>query len=198
MRTTFNSRCGFFAAVVVAVVTFVADAGRSAAAEPKGYQVLAVGVSEYKSINSADGSDHDAKRVGDVLKGRKLTDKPQIPTNKDATVAAIRAALRDIEARVKPDEAVVLFFAGHGESVNKGKDWVFLPHDFDERKPTEAVIWDLELMLVTAALTRRGHDVLLAVDACHSGTLLKLAEELGQVGTKRAKPDGRGALVIAT
>ncbi len=198
MCATFNSRCGFFAAVVVTVAAFVADAGLATGAEPKGYQVLAVGVSEYKSINSADGSDHDAKRVGDVLKGRKLADKPQILTNKDATVAAIRAALREVETSVKPDEAVVLFFAGHGDRVRKGKEWVFLPHDFDERKPMEKVIWDLELLLVATALTEKGHDVLLAVDACHSGMLLKLAEEQGLVGSKRAKTAGHGALVIAT
>lgn len=198
MRATFNSRCGFFAVVVIAVAAFVADTGLATAAEPKGYQVLAVGVSEYKSINSADGSDHDAKRVGDVLKNRKLTDKLQILTNKNATAAAIRAALREVEASVKPGEAVVLFFAGHGQRVNKGKDWLFLPHDFDERKPMEKVIWDLELMLVATALTTRGHDVLLAVDACHSGALITLAGEMGLVGAKRAKPDGRGALVIAT
>ncbi|MEO5365572.1 MAG: caspase family protein [Magnetococcus sp. WYHC-3] len=47
----------------------------------------------------------------------------------DATQTGIRRAMEDMK-KLRPQDVVVFYFAGHGETV--GEDWFFIPHDLKD------------------------------------------------------------------
>jgi WD40 repeat protein len=87
--------------------------------------VLSVGVGEFEEpdmdIMALRNAADDAQAVADLfsLPSPPVYEKPNIAflSGKAATRAAITGALRDIAAKARPDDLVILFFAGHGFSV---------------------------------------------------------------------------------
>lgn len=168
------------------------------AASARAYYVLSIGVGEYKhpKINRVPSAD-DATRVARLFAGR-VGATTRTLTNRQATTAGIKTALAEIKDKARKSDFVVIFLAGHGTPVNKGKDWVFLPHDFDPKDASRTVVWDTTLLRAASDLADRGHDVLLAVESCHSGMLIPRARTEGLIDAPRAKRKGRGGLVVAT
>jgi len=95
-------------------------------------------------------------------------------------------ALQKLAADAKPGEWIVVFLAGHGSQQPSsgaslddevdGLDEIFLPADVrpapDGTKVPNALSDD-EIAQLVAAIQRKGAEVWLVVDACHSGTLLR-------------------------
>ena len=194
MRTIGNNSIRLF----VAAVFFAATAGAGSAQTPAGYYVLAVGVGQYKhkGINPVPCAS-DARKVEALFKRPDMTARTQLLTNAEATVEGIKTALRGVKDRVKPGEMVVLFLAGHGTPDNDGKEWLFLPHDYDPANAAETVVRDTDLLEAADDLAAHGHQVLLAIESCHSGMLIVRAFNDGLVGNRRDPKKGRGGLVIA-
>lgn len=106
------------------------------------------------------------------------------------TRANVLAALAALADEVGPGDRAVVFLAGHGTQQRvpreksdepDGLDEVFLPADArtaqDGWIPNS--IRDDELGAAVRAIRDAGADVWLIVDACHSGTMLRGAEEAG-------------------
>jgi hypothetical protein len=137
----------------------------------------------------------DARKVGALFKRSGAEVESRLLVNEQATAGGIKAALRQVKDEARPGDFIVLFLAGHGTPTRDG--WVFLPHDYDRKNPAPTVIFDTDLLEEADALAARGHNVLLSVEACHSGLLETKAKTLGLIGTTRPKKRGRGGLVLA-
>src|SRR6185312_14212468 len=154
--------------------------------------VLAIGVSQYRQpefrlANAAN----DARAVGDLL--RKPTppvyDAADVATllDDEATAPNIKRALQQIAAKARPQDIVVVFLSGHGESVD-GK-YFFAPVDFASTHPerlaaakaepsreTEIIDELFRLDGVGEAqlfplLAKIQGNLLLVLDTCYSATL---------------------------
>lgn len=102
------------------------------------------------------------------------------------TGANIRRAFSKLAADARPGDWTVVFLAGHGsqqpssaaslDDEADGLDEIFLPADVrpapDGQKVPSAIVDD-EIAQYVAAIQKKGSEVWLVVDACHSGTLLR-------------------------
>jgi WD40 repeat protein len=103
-------------------------------------------------------------------------------TNEAATKANILGALSQLAAKVEPEDAVILYFAGHG--LAEGGQFYIIPHDFGSAKaPAQAdVRAALGKMLAARGISDRelaqafegvdGGQLSMIIDACNSGQAL--------------------------
>jgi hypothetical protein len=156
--------------------------------------VLAIGVNKYKEpkldLNCAE---NDARGIARAFeKGCKgeLFGKvsPTILIDKQASRQAILDAIKDLRSnektKVKDNDLLVVFFAGHG--VTKKNQFFLLTH--------EAVLDDLENKALSGAKLREALgafpcQVLLIMDACHAGAF----GGTGKLTLKEFKPAGDDA-----
>ena len=150
--------------------------------------LLAIGVNQYAdSSRDLEYARADAEeflhQVHAHLKGLDQFDgieEKLLPDN-DATHNNIQAALADIARKAGPDDAVLIFYAGHGMARN-GKFYL-LPHDADFSAPGQApygkappprALSDDDLSNLLEPVNA-GHIVLI-LDTCQSATTLENAE----------------------
>ena len=100
--------------------------------------LLSVGVSQFShSELDLDNASNDAHAIAALMDTAdpKVYDRPVVATLLDAqaTIPTITAALRGIADAAKPDDLVVLFFAGHGQEVD-GR-YYFAPADLGMHDP---------------------------------------------------------------
>lgn len=105
-------------------------------------------------------------------------------TNASATKANILGALTQLAARVEPEDAVILYFAGHG--LAEGGQFYLIPHDFGSARASSAAQSDVRAALAKMLAARGISDRELAqafegvdagqlsmiIDACNSGQAL--------------------------
>lgn len=108
---------------------------------------------------------------------------------KPPTLAAIRAAVADLTARVRPGDFVYLHFSGHGsqspalnpETELDGLDETFMPSDIgpwdDAVGHVQNALVDDEIGAMIDGLRAKGADVWAVFDSCHSGTVTRALEE---------------------
>ena len=110
-----------------------------AAADPAGRLfVLTVGVGEYPApIPRLANPANDARALADLLRqdrGRLFAEtNVRALLEGQGTTANILSALGDISAAATPDDVVIIFFAGHGQTVD-GK-YYFAPNDMGRGDP---------------------------------------------------------------
>lgn len=135
--------------------------------------VLAVGVNEYRNgVLNLDYSVPDARGVSEFFKaapGGLFRDIAihQI-FDEQATRANILASLRRLRES-RPEDAVVVYLAGHGETVRD--DWYFVPHEVTAPEQPEALarggLSSRDLAEELKSIPAR--KVVILIDACKSG-----------------------------
>jgi WD40 repeat protein len=154
--------------------------------------LLAVGVNEYaNSQYNLRYAVADAREFSQQFKQAqaKLDNYEHIEltllNNQDATKANILKSLTDLSARLKPEDAVVMFFAGHG-TAQKNRFYL-IPHDLGydgSRTQLDSVglqsilshsISDEELERALEGV--EAGQMLLVIDACNSGQALEAEEK---------------------
>lgn len=117
------------------------------------------------------------------------------------TLAAIRQAMADLTARLRPDDFVYLHFSGHGSQAPArdenteldGLDELFLPVDIgpwdDSIGVVENALVDDEIGQMIASLRATGATVWAVFDSCHSGTVTRAAPT-GDDDVRLRKLDG--------
>jgi tetratricopeptide (TPR) repeat protein len=175
-----------FVAVCVAALPSLARAGD---ADGGRKYALLVGVSEYRAsaeLRALPGADNDVTRLREVFLGGGF--RPEDVTlltcrggaAAKPTQVNIQAALQDLTARCKPEDTLVLAFAGHGIQFRGGSERYFCPFDAVWNKPDTLV----PLLRVFEQIGRcQARRKLLLVDACRNDPL---AETRGQEGNKKA------------
>lgn len=153
--------------------------------------VLAVGVDQY-----ANPQFNLRYAVADAKAFATEFQRQQLRLNRDARVEVLQLhdqvatkhqllkTLAELAARVQPEDAVVVFFAGHG--LAHGQRFYLVPHDLgysgDRQQLSDT---DLQAVLLRSLSDRElerafenvdAGRLLLVIDACHSGQALDAAE----------------------
>ncbi len=146
-------------------------------AEETDLHVLAVGIDTYRNAElNLHHAEADARGVasffragrGGLFRNVHVTEM----LNEKATAAAIRTALENLVDRCRPQDVVMLYLCGHGETLDR--TWFFLPHDLTHPEREE----DLERLGISSDETARflhrvrARKVLLVMDSCKSGAAL--------------------------
>jgi hypothetical protein len=170
---------------------------------------LLIGVANYDNIGSLpEAILRDVKDLAEVLTSPSFCgyDRSNVTVllNEQADAASIRAALQELASRAGPDDAVLIFFSGHGDRFSEaaGDVCALLPRDFDEANLSGTGLLETEL---SGALQRiKARKLLILLDACHSGGTVSLKNRGSLVGagfsskSLQGLVDGTGRVVVAS
>lgn len=159
----------------------------AAAAKSRYYRrvvALCIGVNRYRfdsGIPELAFAEQDARSLGELLATR-YGYEPRYLLGKDATRAAIEETLRRLATELGDRDALVVFFAGHGQVVDLpsyGRAGFLVPYDaeLDLNDRSDPARWSEEALdmtkLVERIQTLPSQHVLLVADSCCSGFLTK-------------------------
>jgi WD40 repeat protein len=138
---------------------------------------LVVGINQYRNgALNLNYAEPDARAIERFIKNqdRRLFSTTSVTTllNENATGAAIQRALSDLAAKASAQDVVVIYFCGHGQTLDN--QWYFIPHDLLRPERDEEVRKQgLSSQSMAKSLTAlKAQKVLLILDACHSGAAL--------------------------
>jgi len=154
--------------------------------------VLAAGVNRYANPDFdlkyavADAQDFSAEwPVQQAKLSAYAQTQVTMLTDAKATKAAILAVLADLATKAKPEDAVVVYFAGHGTA--QANRFYLIPHDLGYAGGRDAIdeaglqtilthsISDLELQAAIEKID--AGQLLMVIDACNSGQALESEEK---------------------
>ena len=137
--------------------------------------VFAVGINQYRNpALNLNYAVPDAKGIAGFFRQKgQLFKKVNIIEiyDEEATKEGILAKLRELE-KTNPQDAVLIYLAGHGENV---KDvWYFIPHEltYPEREEHVQTKGISSTEFSEAMKKIRAQKILMLVDACKSGAVL--------------------------
>ena len=154
--------------------------------------VLAIGVNQYANSQFdlnfavADATDFGAEIQRQQAKLKNYERIEVIPLqDRQATKDNILQALRHIATQAQPEDAVVVYFAGHGTAIDQ--QFYLIPHDLGFTGDRDSLD-DVSMKMVLAhsisdrELQRAFETVdagllLIVIDACNSGQVLEAAEK---------------------
>lgn len=109
----------------------------------------------------------DVTRIGQTLARRFGY---EVDLLKDADKASIIAALNRLAREAKPEDAVLIFYAGHGYEMDDTKMGYWIPSDASV-KTAKGWISNDDIARLLAAIPAR--QIILVSDSCFSGTLAR-------------------------
>ncbi len=155
---------------------------------PRRKLVVVIGIDDYHHLPKLRCAVQDAVGVQDVLV-RDFGFEPLLPplTNQAATKSAIEALIDDqLYTLLQPDDALILFFAGHGTTRLARLNEMTIETGYIA--PVEARGIDhisdflnMEELLRRIGILRARH-ILVVLDACHSGMALGSAMRQSRAG----------------
>jgi WD40 repeat protein len=154
--------------------------------------ILAVGINRYSNSQYnlkyavADAWEFSAevKRQQEVLRRYAQVEVISL-TDAEATKANLTQKLKQLSTRVQPEDAVIIYFAGHGTA--HGNQFYLIPHDLGYRGRRDKLsqvslqtilehsISDRELEKMVEGMD--AGQLLLVIDACNSGQALEAEEK---------------------
>ena len=144
------------------------DAGKGQPAYAIGNKyLLAIGIDEYDAVSPFKPLQYpskDATELAAVLKDEYGFDEKNVTTvfNKDAAEKKIRNKIIELKQLLKPEDNLVVFFAGHGAAKDKNGYWIA----YDAEANIEL---NLSVSVILDLLIGCCSQVLLIVDCCFSG-----------------------------
>ena len=158
-----------------ATVRDAAPSRRAAPAAAGGVYGVFVGISDYPGDdNDLDYTADDARRARDaIVRGGGMDpDNAIVLTDRDATVANVQAAFRDMGRRVGPDDTFIYFYSGHGDRVRRTSPERSDPDALDETiELYDAAIRDNAMSDLLGLVDARIS--LVVLDSCFSGGFSK-------------------------
>ncbi len=142
------------------------------------YHALVVGISDYQKRNGAGwdplrNARRDAEAVGDLLEkeyGFSVTRLLDRDASRDAMMVAL-----DRLSHLSPDDALLIYFAGHGYYEEALDEGYWIPADArmraDNRLTKEDWIWNSTITKLIASSPAR--HILVLADSCYSGSLFR-------------------------
>ena len=129
------------------------------------YHALVIGNNDYQNVGKLKTAIADASTVADVLKnqyGFRVT----LLTN--ATRDNVLRALAQFRRNLKPNDNLLLYYAGHGVLDEVGDRGYWLPVNADADVRTN---WIANDDITTELKAIRAKHVMVVSDSCYSGTL---------------------------
>lgn len=172
-------------------VTLVIDGAESLRRQGTAY-VLAVGVNTYRNTNyNLKYAVADAEAFSAEIKRQQVALKTYgrvevIPLyDKEATKANILQALAQLTTKAQPEDAVIVYFSGHGTAAQQR--FYLIPHDLGYQGPrTKLSARTLKTILRNSISDREleaafekidAGQLLMVIDACNSGQALDSEEK---------------------
>ena len=142
---------------------------------PRSYALI-IGISTYPNLRADQQlhySERDAEAIYSILISPEGGNFPAENVHKlvgpKATLAAMRHELEDwLPSVSKPDDRVLIYFAGHGFVYN-GRGWL-APYDFNTRDVT-GTGYSMDKLGTDVGTEIHGKWKVLLTDACHSGAI---------------------------
>ena len=133
------------------------------------YYALIIGVSEYKNYQSLEFPVKDARKFERILIQQYTFSKEHITFLKNPTRSDILDTLDGFETILKPEDSLLIFYAGHGHWDKRRNRGFWLPKD--ARTRTRAA-WISNATLQDYLMAYICQHVLIISDSCFSGALL--------------------------
>ena len=162
--------------------------------------ILSIGISDYeKDDYDLNYADNDARSISEIFNNLgtevyKDVNSVQL-LNSKANKRSILAAFTNLSDKVKAKDMVLIFIASHG--INNKGEFFILPYDADlMQKPENVVSWK-EL---TKTLSELPSNVVVMIDACHSGQLgINLTKSVANntEALRNASDDENGLVLMA-
>ena len=143
------------------------------------YKALIIGINDYKNANIPDleTAVSDAKALARILEN-EYGFEVKLLLDRQATREAIYRSLRRLAASTKPNDSVLIYFAGHGDLDRTYNDGWWIPADAVGGNP---VTYFDNVQVQKAMRNMKARHVLLISDSCYSGTLFGKARSLPPV-----------------
>lgn len=143
--------------------------------------IVSIGVSKYQNEQfNLKYAAKDARDVMETITGKSAhlykSIKQRLLTDEEVTKISVQS-LKEFLANAKPEDAVIIFVAGHG-LLDRNLDYYYATHNIDFNAPElDGVSYELleSLLSITKA-----YEKLLIMDTCHSGELDKEEVEEGE------------------
>lgn len=141
----------------------------------KGEQwLLTIGIDTYLSWPRLKTAVNDAKALKNILMERYTFDKSHVIElyDENATRKNILAALRDLTKKIKPEDSLLIFYAGHGhlDSITKDGSWIPVESGTDEQS---AWISNHDIKNYLSIDAIKAKHILLVSDSCFSGDFFR-------------------------
>jgi uncharacterized caspase-like protein len=143
------------------------------------YRALIIGINDYKDpkIPDLETAVNDAKAMAELLRER-YGFQVKLLLDRKATKKVIYKALRSLASSTKPNDSVLIYYAGHGDLDRTYDDGWWIPADAKSGDP----VTYLDNGQVQKSMRSMGaRHVLLISDSCYSGTLFGQARAMPQV-----------------
>jgi hypothetical protein len=144
------------------------------------FHALVIGINGYTAFPSLRSAIVDATALGDLLANRYGF---QVTRLIDPTRGEIITALSALRGALRPEDNLLVYYAGHGvvDPVTERGYW--LPIDAHQDEPTN---WLSNATLTDMVRAIQARHVLVIADSCYSGTLLRTAAPAIQAQHERA------------
>jgi len=154
--------------------------------------ILTIGVNEYANpqfnlhyaVADAQAFSAEFKHQQEIL-GQYARVEVIPLQDKEATKAGILRALEQLSTNAKPEDAVIVYFAGHGTA--EGNRFYLIPHDIGYSGGREAITMESLDPILSHSISdvelQQGFEkmdagqILLVIDACNSGQALEDEEK---------------------
>jgi uncharacterized caspase-like protein len=133
------------------------------------YNALVIGNNNYRDMPKLKTAVNDARAVAKLLSDDYGFDTKLLI---DATRGDIFTALGRLRAKLKPDDNLLIYYAGHGILDEIGQQGYWLPVDAENDIQTN---WISNSDITTTLRAIRAKHVMVVADSCYSGTLVRAA-----------------------
>ncbi len=147
--------------VALALALGVCVAASVAGAQPRRIAVV-IGNNHYQSIGSLSNAVHDAQEMGSCLRGLGFSVTPVL----DGTASAMRSAVTQAAASLRPGDTILLFYSGHGTAIAGVNHLLGVDARFTD--DDSSVLGTLPLEAVLSTLAARRVTAVLIFDACRN------------------------------
>lgn len=167
--------------LIISVIVFLSVlAAHPAGAVPERRVALVIGNGAYKVAPALPNPTIDAKAVAATLRRIGV----EVIEGYDLTIAQMRAKLAEFASAIPGSEAALVFYAGHGVSVDEEN--YLLPTDIALRNPSDLDLGAISLTLVLKQMKREERVNVVILDACRDNPF---ATELARTHTRSAIAD---------
>jgi WD40 repeat protein len=136
---------------------------------------LAIGIDKYQKVPKLDCAVNDARALQEKIEAQARVQpalfgavETRLLPDEKATREGILKSLDWLVTSAKPEDEVLIFYAGHGDRGERG-EFQLLTAAYDPKRPEETAVSGKELKEKLTGL--RARRVLVLLDACHSGTI---------------------------
>jgi formylglycine-generating enzyme required for sulfatase activity len=133
------------------------------------YQALIIAINDYKDdqIPDLETPLNDARAMAKLLQ-KKYGFAVETILGKEATKRKIYQALRRLSSKAKPDDSILIYYAGHGDLDRHYKSGWWIPYD---AAAGDSYTYLDNVEVQNAMRSMEARHVLLISDSCYSGTL---------------------------